>query len=76
MIEQLSKERIKALQDVNILCSVLYDQSADLGYKSALLDVKKTIHALISDEAVNVLPASQAYTVTRRKNVIIEVRKK
>ena len=76
MTEQLSKERIKALQDVNILCSVLYDQNGDLGYRAAILDIKKTIHALISDEVVNVLPVNQAYTVTRRKNVIIEVMKK
>lgn len=75
MTKELSQERVKTLQDVNILCNILYDQSEDLGYRSALLDVKKTIHALISDEVVNELPKNQAYSYQRRKNIIIEVKK-
>ena len=75
MTKELTQARIKALQDVNILCNVLYEQQEDLGYRSALLDVKKTLHALISDELVNVLPAQEAYSYKRHKNIIIEVTK-
>lgn len=76
MTKELSQERVKTLQDVNILCNILYNQSEDLGYRSALLDVKKTLHALISDEIVNELPRKAAYSFQRRKDIILEVTRK